>query len=97
MDNNFKIRTGKYSGKTIGWLKDNDYRYFVWVQENRPEMLKSTSKEVNPDDKPKKELKFRDQPFSSIQPNMDFWSEGPDEICKPYLEKQKNNGNLGES
>jgi hypothetical protein len=97
MDKDFVLRTGKYSGKTIGWLKDNDYRYFIWIQENRPEMLKSSNKEINNDTKPKKELKFRDHAFSSIQPNMDFWNEGPDEMCKPYLEKQKNHGDLGKS
>jgi len=35
------FRSGKYAGKTVGTVYNRDRRYFNWVVENRPEMLKS--------------------------------------------------------
>ena len=35
------FRSGNYAGKTIGTVYNRDRRYFNWVVENRPEMLKS--------------------------------------------------------
>lgn len=44
MDLNHKFRTGKYAGKTVSYVYSKDKRYFNWVLENRPEMLKSHKK-----------------------------------------------------
>lgn len=38
------MRTGKYAGYTIGEMVFKDPRYYRWVKENRPEMLKSHGK-----------------------------------------------------
>jgi len=45
MDLKHVFRTGKYSGRTVQYVYSNDRRYFNWVLENRPEMLKSHNKE----------------------------------------------------
>lgn len=34
------LRSGKHSGKTVGWIMRFDRRYFDWVKENAPGMLK---------------------------------------------------------
>ena len=44
MDLNHKFRTGKYAGRTVGTVYKLDRRYFNWILENRPEMLKSHGK-----------------------------------------------------
>lgn len=41
IDLTHKFRSGKYAGKTVGTVYNQDRRYFNWVVENRPEMLKS--------------------------------------------------------
>lgn len=46
MDMNHVFRTGKYAGKTVNYVYSVDRRYFNWVLENRPEMLKSHKKKV---------------------------------------------------
>jgi len=95
MNSNFKLRSGKYAGKTIEWLRDNDLRYLLWVEENRPEMLKEHKTEKQPT---KKNIEYTKETLSSLQPNYNFYNEGPAEISKPYLKKQqelenKENGN----
>lgn len=89
MNNEFVLRSGKHAGKTIGWLLNNQPSYLAWVQENRPEMLKGSDKKEEPKSLPKKEVKLRDEPIKTITPNMNFFNEGPADICKPYLEKMK--------
>lgn len=44
MDLNHVFRTGKYAGKTVNYVYSVDRRYFNWVLENRPEMLRSHKK-----------------------------------------------------
>ena len=34
------LRSGKHAGKTIGWIMRFDRKYFEWVRENTPGMLK---------------------------------------------------------
>jgi hypothetical protein len=64
MDKNQVFRTGKYSGKTINYVYQNDRRYFNWVLENRPEMLKSHKKKAKPEshNKPYKKPVYVDPP-----------------------------------
>jgi hypothetical protein len=57
LDLNHRLRSGKYAGQTVGYVYKKDKRYFNWVVENRPEMLKShkakpTPKPVHSNTKP---------------------------------------------
>ena len=77
MDDNFVLRFGKHSGKTIGWLKQNDRGYLNWATQNAPNMLKPTQKV-----EPKKIIESGTIVNGRIQPNMNFDNEGPDPILK---------------
>mgnify|MGYP000114139611 CR=1 FL=1 len=44
MNLNHVFRSGKYAGKTVDYVYKVDRKYFNWVLENRPEMLKSHKK-----------------------------------------------------
>ena len=41
IDLNHRLRSGKYAGQTLNYVYKKDRRYFNWMVENRPEMLKS--------------------------------------------------------
>lgn len=87
MDGKVVLRTGKYSGKTVEWVLENNPSYIEWVQENRPEMLKAV--------KPKTEStvsknSVSDNSNKTMTPNMNFWNEGPDIRSIEYLNKNKN-------
>jgi len=41
IDLNHRLRSGKYKGQTLNYVYKKDRRYFNWMLENRPEMLKS--------------------------------------------------------
>ena len=41
LDLNHRLRSGKYAGQTLSYVYKKDRRYFNWMVENRPEMLKS--------------------------------------------------------
>ena len=64
MDKNHIFRTGKYAGKTINYVYQKDKKYFNWILENRPEMLKSHKKKVEARayDKPYKKPVYIDPP-----------------------------------
>jgi hypothetical protein len=89
MNDNFILRSGKYQGKTIAWVKKTDNNYLVWVKENRPEMLK----ELVPKEPTIRKMIPDDVKISAMQPNLNFWNEGPDEKSLIYLKKQKDNDN----
>jgi len=91
MNDEFCLRSGKYTGKSIGWLKKNNPNYLGWVAENRPEMLKELKvKKIQ-----KVEPKMVEVTIpKAIQPNLNFWNEGPSEMSKIYLDKIKNNNKL---
>lgn len=76
------MRSGKHKGKTVAFVYQKDRRYFNWVAENRPEMLKSHIKKslndslystrkthTNPPDLP------RGGAFDGIKPNMTFYQD----------------------
>ena len=42
------LRSGKYEGKTVQWVKDNNPKYIEWVKENQPKMLKEPVKSITP-------------------------------------------------
>ena len=48
LDLNHRLRSGKYAGQTIDYVYKKDKRYFSWVLENRPEMLKSHKSKSTP-------------------------------------------------
>lgn len=60
------FRSGKYKGKTLSWVTENDPSYIVWIEENRPEMLKSTTKAV------KAEIIDTEFRYKPLKPNYDF-------------------------
>lgn len=69
MDLNHVFRTGKYAGKTVGYVYSRDNRYFNWVAENRPEMLKSHKKKTEPIvNKPYKKPVYVDPPEVAENP-----------------------------
>jgi len=72
LDLNHTLRSGKYAGKTVGTVYNRDRRYFNWVVENRPEMLKSHKSKTQPMPHAKS---------NAIKPNYDFAPDKP----APYL------------
>jgi hypothetical protein len=40
LDLNHRLRSGKYAGQTLSYVYKKDRRYFNWMVENRPEMLR---------------------------------------------------------
>ena len=64
IDKNHKLRSGKYAGKTVNYIYTVDRRYFNWVVENRPEMLKSHKKQTSSEsyNKPYKKPVYADPP-----------------------------------
>jgi hypothetical protein len=82
MDDNFILKSGKYAGKTIGWLKKNNPNYLIWVKENQPNMLKPIAKV-----EPKKIIENEITRDGKLQPNLNFDNEGP------YLTLKETNKN----
>lgn len=84
MDGKFMFKYGKYAGKTYEWVEENAPSYLDWVKINAPNLLKeSKPKAVKPT-----QMTTADAPqYKTLQPNLNFWNEGPSEISKPYLEK----------
>ena len=83
MNSNFKFRSGKYSGKTYGWVEENDPLYLEWISENRPEMLKEIKAKET-----KKEVKVKDlkeDVLPSIRANENFDAEPPSPLSIPYM------------
>jgi hypothetical protein len=86
MGSNITLRSGQYAGKTVEWLEENDRGYLAWIKENRPEMLKEIKPKASV--QPKVTI-MSDEPKSPIQPNKNFYNEGPDKLSLPYLKKSK--------
>jgi len=75
----FKFRTGKFAGKTYGWVCDNHPWYIEWVIENRPEMLREHKKQK------KKKQKLNPMPKLSEEYIKEMrWASGRD--IKPNKE-----------
>ena len=75
MNDDFVLRSGKYAGKSIGWLKTNNQNYLNWAMENQPNMLKELKKI-----EPKQIIENNIVINGRIQPNLNFDKEGPDPI-----------------
>lgn len=69
MDLNHIFRTGKYVGRTVGYVYKKDSRYFSWILENRPEMLKShgAKKPTGIQNRPYKKPTYIDPPEVSAE------------------------------
>ena len=76
MNDDFVFRGGKHNGQTYGWVRVNDPSYIRWCKDKAPFMLKAKA-EPKPEPKPEpvKDLKFRDKPVTSLEPNLNFWDE----------------------
>lgn len=93
MDKDVVFRSGAHEGKTVGYVLEHNPKYITWVKENRPEMLRAPVVKVIVEATVLKESSQK----SSLQMNMNFWNEGPDEMSKPYLQKiqeEKDRNNL---
>jgi hypothetical protein len=82
MNDDFVLKSGKYAGKSIGWLKSNNQNYLNWVMENQPNMLKELKK-IEP-----KNLEAL--PTKTMSPNLNFDNEGPDPLSLIYLNDKNN-------
>jgi hypothetical protein len=82
MDKQLKLRSGKFAGKTIAWLEENQNDYLLWVKENRPEMLVDNNKQETVKPKPMTSDSVSNK---QIRPNLNFDNEGPDYISLKYL------------
>lgn len=91
MNLDFKLRSGKFAGKTLEWLQNNESSYLSWVKENRPEMLKGADKPTPVAPISQKSVIVKSN--KTMSPNDNFFNEGPHEISKPYLKKMEELGN----
>ena len=81
MNRDFLFRSGKYAGKSYGWVKDNNPKYIEWVKENQPKMLVDKPKPTTPKVSKIKD-KERGLPF-----NEEFSSQPPEDISIPFMLK----------
>jgi hypothetical protein len=75
MDYEFVFKKGKYKGKTVEWVEDNDPSYMVWVDECAPELLKDDSEKKEEKVKSKYKEPEVDSVDSAIKPNLNFDNE----------------------
>jgi hypothetical protein len=86
MDSEQIIYRGKYVGKTVGWLQDNDPTYLIWAEETNPKIFEEPKKKKGAIDFQNleidiesKEVIYRepeiDKPESSMKPNVNFYNE----------------------
>jgi hypothetical protein len=89
MNKNYILTGGKHKGRTIAWIEENDMSYLNWVKQNAAGLIKGAN---TPPPVVKRVLEDKDVPKSAIQPNLNFFNEGPVEISKPYIlnKKEKN-------
>ena len=70
MDDLFILRSGKYAGKTLEWLRRNDPQYLEWITLNQPRMLQGPKQPV----KLKTEIPD-EETVSVMKPNLNFDNE----------------------
>lgn len=86
MDSEQIIYRGKYAGKTVEWLQDNDPSYLIWAEETNPKIFEKPKKkkksidfERMDIDMENKEVIYRepelDKVETSIKPNVNFDNE----------------------
>ena len=84
MDKKFILKYGKFAGKSIAWLEENNEAYLNWAIKNAPNLLKPPTPKQQPKSD-SKEVKGEHISNNAMVPNVNFLFEGPDEKCKPYL------------
>ncbi len=89
MNGKFVLRSGKYAGKTIEWLKSNQPSYLAWVEENQPKMLKEFKPKVKQSPPVDKKKVLPDYAESAMKPNTNFYNEPPDAQSLKYINQQK--------
>lgn len=75
MDYDFIFKKGKYKGKTVSWIEDNDPGYLVWVEECAPDLLEDNSQKETMNIEPKYKEPEIDHVESAIRPNLNFDNE----------------------
>lgn len=86
MDSEQIIYRGKYVGKTVEWLQDNDPAYLIWAEETNPKIFEEPKKKKGAIDFQNleidiesKEVIYRepeiDKPETSMRPNINFDNE----------------------
>jgi hypothetical protein len=92
-DPNFVFKFGKHVGKTYAWVEEHHPTYIDWVKKEAPHMLKAKAAA-----KPKTTVTQLDDNPKSLQPNLNFYNEGPDPMSLPYLRKMaEQKANSGET
>lgn len=79
MDYEFVFKKGKYKGKTVDWVEDNDPSYIVWIEECKPELLEDDDNfSVNSDLSYEEKYPEPEEDFieTAIKPNLNFDNEG---------------------
>jgi hypothetical protein len=68
-----KLPFGKYKGKTINWIKENDTSYYNWLESN----VKDLELKYGPKSKKKKEVLLKNEPVvNNTHWNNEFvWNE----------------------
>ncbi len=101
MDSEQIIYRGKYVGKTVEWLQDNDPSYLIWAEETNPKIFEKPKKKKGAIDFQNleidiesKEVIYRepeiDKPETSMRPNINFDNE---EIFKSLNFSKDNSDN----
>jgi hypothetical protein len=101
MDSEQIIYRGKYVGKTVEWLQDNDPSYLIWAEETNPKIFEEPKKKKGAIDFQNleidiesKEVIYRepeiDKPETSMRPNINFDNE---EIFKSLNFSKDNSDN----
>lgn len=85
----FKLPNGKYKGKTLEWVEKYDKDYLEWAKENAPGLITPPKEKIAPTPIRTEVIDLRDRPQEAIQPNTNFYNEGPAQISIPYLNKIK--------
>lgn len=81
MNSDFIFRSGKFKGKSYGWVEAYQPWYIRWVLENRPEMLKEHKPNIvkvqsETEDENEKTISDRQYRKSKLMtPNLDFFKE----------------------
>lgn len=86
MNKDFIFPRGKYAGKTYAWVEQNNPNYIEWVKENQPHLLKEPKKKPTPTVEKPISTGYRS---AVMEPNLNFFNEGPDSHCLAYINKQK--------
>jgi len=90
-DPNFVFKAGKHVGKTYAWVEEHHPTYIDWCLKDAPALLG-----IKP--KPKPSVTPLEDKLVGLQPNYNFYNEGPDPISLPYLKKMaEQKANSGET